>query len=939
MAAKKSKKPAAKYSYVERVLGAVSDYQKEHRKHSVHQTALRAQIRKTARAKKDKLGPQWISWVGKTIHKLEEEGVLAPADPAGNVALTPNGKKAIATARRDLAIAAHASPTATQEDMIWKHVAHQLASRGTKRRQSAIRQGDEDEEEEVSSTLQPGTPRSKKARRSSAVLQTPLSRMTKAQLLAALESAQSTRTEAPLAPPEASDTDELQRLKLEIAQRQEEIDLIRAELAAAKQATAEIEMQHEDNSWRRTVSPEPQPDFEPATSSPSRPNTANQIPRARTLFEVTRTASGSLISNISKQATPAPSSPGFEHDNLTEDDVRMDEDDVFGPVTGPTIARSDAPGTSERVRSNGLPTPHGTPAGAILNREAALAKEVQTYKTIADELKRVSAEQEKMLTSKVDLLESAVNSHVTSIEVLNKDHDAERARLEATLVAKNAEIVTLQAEVDQERQTIVLRDATLAFKDAHISEIESNKSSLQQESTSQRTRIQELERILEEKMAAMTLLTTEKDSRIAELEKLVQEADRLRVAATEELQAVSAQAISLAESLRAAESRTAGLSDQLKAALDHNAVTEDSRAEAQRKVDALGAQLKASNEELLQIASDKAKLVNDLSVSQSAAEALRAEIASLYIATQLLNEKLSTSGSTIETLRAELAVASQSTAALSTELADQAAVITEVTASRNDALVTVSSLSADTADLRARLLESEKILAATEARLGASREEAAQLSQDVTSKEQQRSDLAAKLVTLEAVRDDLAAGVQARDADIGRLNGTIQTAKQEVQDAEAMLASVRKEKATCEERISALQLSLHSAQEQGLQLNRELESSQAARLSLQQALHERDIELEATQTSLNAEKTRASALHQDLMDTIARAQDAEEEVTAVKQSKAIDERTIESLKAGYARLRQIQLDSLADIERQVTSAHSSPVPITHRRPAMLEQSI
>lgn len=67
-------------------------------------------MRKIAKIRKDKLGPQWASWVGKAVKKLvrlnvtsfrnslilseqEEQGVLQPIDSSGYVGMTPEGKK------------------------------------------------------------------------------------------------------------------------------------------------------------------------------------------------------------------------------------------------------------------------------------------------------------------------------------------------------------------------------------------------------------------------------------------------------------------------------------------------------------------------------------------------------------------------------------------------------------------------------------------------------------------------------------------------------------------------------------------------------------------------------------------------------------------------------------------------------------------------------
>jgi hypothetical protein len=110
----KRNKKTPKVSYVEResiyhlpndgysdffqigVLGAFSQVQREHRKHSVHLATLRAQgkfvylrflldirhsmvptVKKNAQSKKDELGPCWTHWVGKAVEKLVSRLVLS----------------------------------------------------------------------------------------------------------------------------------------------------------------------------------------------------------------------------------------------------------------------------------------------------------------------------------------------------------------------------------------------------------------------------------------------------------------------------------------------------------------------------------------------------------------------------------------------------------------------------------------------------------------------------------------------------------------------------------------------------------------------------------------------------------------------------------------------------------------------------------------------
>ncbi|KDR80419.1 hypothetical protein GALMADRAFT_242852, partial [Galerina marginata CBS 339.88] len=219
-------KNTPKTTYAERVLGALTQVQKEHRKSAVHLATLRAQVKKNALANKDKLGPRWTHWVGKAVNKLESEGILEPAAPAGNVALTPNGKKAISIARRSLNLASE-GPSADQEGIIWKQVLH----RGPKRHIG----NDSDDEH---TPTKPSSP--KKRPRLSGTPKGPISRTRHAQLNGMNNSKkqaqvhQLLRGVSPLTDLEDDDEVENTQLRAKLKERDEEINKIRRELAAVR---------------------------------------------------------------------------------------------------------------------------------------------------------------------------------------------------------------------------------------------------------------------------------------------------------------------------------------------------------------------------------------------------------------------------------------------------------------------------------------------------------------------------------------------------------------------------------------------------------------------------------------------------------------------------------------------------------------------------------
>jgi hypothetical protein len=111
------------------------------------------------------------------------------------VALMTNdffGSCSIQTARRNLSIPPHSTPSSPREDLLWRHVIQEFSGRGLKRKQSSRRKSsgvarphgseDEDEEEEeVLSSSKKRNTRSKRPRTSTS-FKKPLSRMTKAEV-------------------------------------------------------------------------------------------------------------------------------------------------------------------------------------------------------------------------------------------------------------------------------------------------------------------------------------------------------------------------------------------------------------------------------------------------------------------------------------------------------------------------------------------------------------------------------------------------------------------------------------------------------------------------------------------------------------------------------------------------------------------------------------
>ncbi|KAF7326069.1 Aminotransferase [Mycena kentingensis (nom. inval.)] len=303
---KSSPSKTPKATYAERVLCSFSQIQREHRRHSIHIASIRAQVQKTATARKDKLGPHWKNYVAKAVHKLQDDGFFEPSEPAGSVALTPQGKKAIQSARRALDIATDDS--ADEEARLWKEVvhpgsvtpaqppAHASATPTSRRRTRKSFAGRDDNDDELVEL--PG-PTRKRARTSFApttsISTAPrtYNKYTKAQLMEEITTLRRLR-----------ESDRLVGLRAD---------------SPLTELGDDDDMPTGNNGFDLPPSPIETPSFPSAISN------MNPVQRA-SAAAVVRTQSGSLINLVSKRPTPAPTEADPNEDVFAGDTMQIERE-------------------------------------------------------------------------------------------------------------------------------------------------------------------------------------------------------------------------------------------------------------------------------------------------------------------------------------------------------------------------------------------------------------------------------------------------------------------------------------------------------------------------------------------------------------------------------------------------------------------------------------
>ncbi|OAX36352.1 hypothetical protein K503DRAFT_311745 [Rhizopogon vinicolor AM-OR11-026] len=521
MVASKTKK-TSKYTYAERVLSAFSQAQKEHRRHSVHLATLRAHVRKTAKDRKDKLGPQWASWVGKAVKRLEEQGVLQPVDSSGYVGMTPEGKKVLSYARRKLLPTAAGEVSHAQEDAVWKNVTEHFSPSGHKRQRarsvSRLRSAvaEEEIEEEDSASVR-GSPRSKRQRRAQSPVKSPerpLSKMTKTELQTKIRELQ-----------RAKFTD--QQLKADLADREGQLRKVQDELKQLKFSAQRARAVMHEEELTELDEYEFQDQMDQEFPVPEIASFDVHTPRAGTPAGqgagLPRTQSGSIIHDISMRPTPAPSSPGAEHDKRYQGG-----DDVFADQ------QLEHPRTPESLPGRIIETDE--------QQNLIIADRATGFQTLKDLVSRVQNENENYKSRVIGL-----EGETQRLQIILNELETRKQDLQQCLADRDNKIMELRSTVLENEQATVDLNETIDRKEASLSALSTEVEMLLCSKNEFIVRVQGMEEELAAARTENRRLTEELVSSHRAAETLQERMAEL-IRTTEERQGELAQALSVAQS-------------------------------------------------------------------------------------------------------------------------------------------------------------------------------------------------------------------------------------------------------------------------------------------------------------------------------------------------------------------------------------------------------
>ncbi|KAF8623193.1 hypothetical protein AX17_007516 [Amanita inopinata Kibby_2008] len=897
MVSSKSSK-TAKHTYAERVLEALSQLRREHRKHAVHMATLRAQVKRNAELKRDKLGPQWSNWVSKAVHKLEDEGILA-AEPHGNVLMTPTGKKAVAAARKSLATPVHrATSTATDEESVWKAVANSGARSAKRIRYNTVPSGDN-----VFGAVhaQPNsTPRRARTQRGRSVVSVPspvkkaISRMTKAELKAALNSLQAEHEEAlmratsPLT--DLDEQEERERLKTELKSRDDQIERMRHQLADIRIQTAPppgtYGFHHEQVS-------------SPAFSGdmPSSPTRLSMMAhQQKQISGVVRTQSGSLICDVSKQPTPAPSSPDTDVDDRQGN---FDAGDVFGDY-GQSVCANWQDGQALGVRPVSPVESLGSPGVGGMDG-TPLLKEVSRLKAMVEAAKRATEMQERVARPEVTNLEQTLEIHLQELkkqkEIYSKLY-RDFSQLERQVSDRDSRVSTLEAQVGSLRSELASNSSEVSLKDTELKDLRVSKDVLE---ATLSARVQELERTGQQREETLMLIRSEKTRCLEQLAVLRQE---LHLASEEHCQILSerdAEVAFMTEKIDQLETQKSTLGEQLVEQTDKAKSIETALSASRASIELLEAQIANLDRALSESDSTVVNVKNDLARAQEESQSLRDQVASLELAVGNLREELAGAAGKYESL-AEMHTKKCNEVDHLTANAKEMELKHNEAAAKAKADFDKLGRELEQAKVNGRSLQ--KLLATAEA---LHTEAVGKFSADL----RQAEDLAAEARSMTRVYKEEAAEKQAM---VDSLSSQLAGAQNKVLEIEQAMAAAE-----------AMEASLAAARLEVDGLSSQLASARFAYGEMQKELLARAEELSGVRASLDGEAQKTARLEADLVAAMGRVRDAEEDILELRACREADGKSIENLKEIFVKLREVQLRSLEELGEKVRGVHPTPV--------------
>ncbi|KAL5495992.1 hypothetical protein ACEPAH_3224 [Sanghuangporus vaninii] len=325
VASKISDTKRRRHTYAERTITAISDIRSHHPRSSIHLKTLKAQIRRNAIAQNDVLGPRWRTGVNLACKLLTDQGVLEPEHPPSRIVLSPKGKQLIARTRHSIGLPDDHEHNQECDENLGRKVMHRLSDAPARARRatSVATAGKEDMRKAPSKlTRAELLEENKKLRQEYEALKRESSRRA-AELNAELEDRED----------EWLEYQDLASMRNDFSSDIGDVTLVQDDVQT---------IEH-DKSVPARLDTFRSEETETTGANIGAPR---QLSGNRSSNLLIRTNTGSFISSISKQPTPAPSDAGTEsipsspaHGMAFDPDVTL-ADTLMSPTRGQISDRS-----------------------------------------------------------------------------------------------------------------------------------------------------------------------------------------------------------------------------------------------------------------------------------------------------------------------------------------------------------------------------------------------------------------------------------------------------------------------------------------------------------------------------------------------------------------------------------------------------------------------
>lgn len=497
-----------------------------------------------------------------------------------------------------------------------------------------------------------------------------------------------------------------------------------------------------------------------------------------------------------------------------------------------------------------------------------------------------------------------------ALQLLETKHENMLADRDHQIVALQSEISIYQQRVSESSNIISARDATISDLQAANSLFESTMALREVALADMQNDVAMSNRHIEQQTA-----------KILTLEQTITRMDTEQLSITNQLSNLSAMNESLSKQLQDVEVTNASLQERMGDMVQANLQAGNALTRARISLTATNAKAETFNDALIRAKSVELELRDYLSAEEGKVNALRCKVESLEVLVTGLSADLDKSRCTSEELKTQISGLSEQNREISETLAERDDTIVAISESRDVAMSRISVLSVEIERLEGELSRLQTVLDSTSLQFENSRGYIAQLTDDLKARARERDEHAAKLSRAEVVQADFAKQVTEYRETVEYLQSDIVMAQNKIQSLQIDLEGFQlKETANTlayKSSVASLEGCITSMQNEAAITKSRLGSLAAAREGAVRDLQNAHSELEDMRTALEAEIVHAATLKEDLKTALRRADDAKQEATDFRHSKTVDEATIQSLKDGYARLRLVQIDSLAELDAKV----------------------